>query len=327
MNPPMMRSLRSRTRVAFVVASTALLSGILLFPRPAGATGDPVIAAAGDIACDPSSSKFNGGNGTATACHEKSTGNQLLTGVSNGAFNAVLALGDTQYECGGYQAYLQSYDPTWGQVLWATYPVVGNHEYNTRGGTDCGSGASGYFRYFYPSGSPPTGGYYSFDIGTWHLIALNANCSFVACKKGSPQEQWLANDLATHPNTCTLAFWHQPRFSVGPTTLANVLPFWNDLYAAHADVVVNGHKHNYERLTKLNPIGSPDPSGIREFIAGTGGVNRSIGSRLYPGTEASDGKHFGILELTLHPTTYDWQFVADDGSGSVLDSGSDACVN
>ena len=168
------------------------------------------------------------------------------------------------------------------------------------------------------------GGYYSFDVGAWHLIALNANCSQVACKAGSAQETWLKNDLATHPATCTLAFWHQPRFSAGPSTLANLLPFWNDLYAAHADVVLNGHKHNYQRLTKLDPSGKPDPNGIREWVVGTGGDDHSLGSKLFPGTEASDGKHFGILTMTLHPGSYDWQFIADNGT--VIDSGSASCV-
>ena len=146
----------------------------------------------------------------------------------------------------------------------------------------------------------------------------------MACKAGSAQETWLASDLATHPNTCTLAYFHNPLFSAGPTTKTTVLPFWNDLYASHADVVLNGHKHNYERLTKLDPGGKADPNGIREIVAGTGGENHSITSTLYPGTEASDGSHFGILELTLHPAGYDWQFVSD--AGSVIDSGSDTCV-
>jgi acid phosphatase type 7 len=301
-------------------AVVAIVVGGVVFPsHPASATADPTIAAAGDIACDPTDSGFNGGNGTTNRCHEKYTA-QLL---SAGAFAAVLALGDTQYECGGATAFQRSYDPTWGAVKAITYPVVGNHEYKASGGTDCGTGASGYFGYFGAVAAGP-GGYYSFDIGSWHLIALNANCSFVPCKSGSAQERWLQGDLAAHPAACTLAFWHQPRFSAGPTTKANLLPFWNDLSQAHTDLVLNGHKHNYERLTKLNPSGSPDPNGIREIIAGTGGVNHSLSGTLFPGTQASDGTHFGILKVTLHQTSYEWSFVSD--AGAVLDSGSDACV-
>ena len=309
------------SRVVRIGAAIAMVVAALSFPsHRASAAGDPIVAAAGDIACDPADSGFNGGNGTTKRCHEKYTANQLTAG----SFTAVLALGDTQYNCGGAAAFNQSYDPTWGAVKSKTHPVLGNQEYNTSGGTDCGSGASGYFGYFGSTAGPSGKGYYSFNEGAWHLIALNANCSHVACRAGSAQEQWLKNDLATHPSICILAFWHQPRFSAGPTTLADYLPFWNDLYAAHADVVLNGHKHNYERLTKLNPSGSADAKGIREFVVGTGGENHSISSTLYSGTQASDGTHFGILKLALHATSYAWAFVSDDGK--VLDSGSDNCV-
>ena len=316
-----MRLGRPFVAVTFIVMAASIY--VSIFPlRPASATDDPVIAAAGDIACDPIDSGFHGGIGTPSRCHEMYTGAELV----GGAFAAVLPLGDEQYECGGTAAFKQSYDPAWGvdAVKSISFPVVGNHEYDTSGGTDCGKSASGYFGYFGAAAGDPTKGYYSYDIGTWHLIALNANCSHVACKAGSAQETWLANDLATHRNTCTLAYFHQPLFSAGPTTNSAVRPFWNDLYAAHADVVLNGHKHNYERLTKLNPSGAPATNGIREIIAGTGGENHSISAKLYPGTEASDGGHFGILEMTLQTGRYAWQFVSD--KGAVIDSGSDACV-
>src|SRR5438132_14090336 len=311
-------------RSFFAVTSIAMAAVIIsLIPlQPASATGDPVIAAAGDIACDPIDSGFHGGVGTPCRCHERYTGAELV----GGAFTAVLPLGDEQYECGGATAFEQSYDPAWGvdAVKSISYPVVGNHEYNTSGGTGCGKNASGYFGYFGAAAGDPTKGYYSYDLGTWHLIALNSNCGHVACQVGSAQETWLANDLAAHPNTCTLAYFHHPLFSAGPTTHSAVKPFWNDLYAAHADVVLNGHKHNYERLPKLNPSGSADATGIREFVVGTGGENHSISSTLYPGTQASDGTHFGILKLKLNAPRYAWVFVADDGK--VLDSGSDNCV-
>ena len=299
----------------------ALAIATLVIPEQrASAAGDPVIAAAGDIACDPADSGFNGGNGTTKRCHEKYTANQLTAG----AFAAVLALGDTQYECGGAVSYAASYNPTWGAVRSITHPVVGNHEYNTSGGTDCSSGATGYFNYFGSAAGPAGKGYYSFDIGAWHLIALNSNCPKVACSTGSVQEQWLKNDLATQPNTCTLAYFHHPRFSAGPTTVAKVKPFWDDLYAAHSDLILIGHKHNYQRLTKLDPSGNSAASGIREIIVGTGGENHSLSGSLYPGTQFADGAHFGILQLTLHATSYDWKFVSD--TGAVIDSGSDDCV-
>src|SRR6266480_7524263 len=228
------------------IATAAAVFSIVIPIRPASAAGDPVIAAAGDIACDPIDSGFHGGVGTPSRCHEKYTGAELV----GGAFTAVLPLGDEQYECGGAAAFAQSYDPAWGvaAVKSISYPVVGNHEYNSSGGTACGRNASGYFGYFGAAAGDPTKGYYSYDLGTWHLIALNANCSHVACKAGSAQETWLANDLATHPNTCTLAYFHQPLFSAGPTTNSAVRPFWNDLYAARADVVLNGQDRKSTRL-------------------------------------------------------------------------------
>jgi len=320
-----------RLRAAAVLVGLGIALTILVLPRLAGdianATGDPVIAAAGDIACDPLNSNYNGGNGRNGSCEELAVSDLLV----NSGYAAVLPLGDNQYYCGSYSAFTASYGPSWGRVLSVTHPAVGNHEYLTNGdsggSTGCDSsnaGAAGYFRYFGAAAGTKGQGYYSYDVGAWHLIALNSNCGQVSCKAGSAQETWLANDLATHPNTCTLAYFHHPLFSAGPTTKTTVLPFWNDLYASHADVVLNGHKHNYERLTKLNPSGAPATNGIREIVAGTGGENHSITSTLYPGTEASDGSHFGILELTLHPAGYDWQFVSD--TGSVIDSGSDACV-
>src|SRR6266851_4853684 len=161
---------------------------------------DPVIATAGDIACDPSNSNFNGGNGAANSCRQMYTSN-LLVGAN---LAAVLDLGDNQYYCGGYQAFLQSYGPSWGRVKSITYPAVGNHEYLTSGGTDCtpaNAGAAGYFAYFGAAAGQPGQGYYSYDIGTWHIIALNSNCGNAGgCGATSPQGIWLANDLQTHAN-------------------------------------------------------------------------------------------------------------------------------
>src|SRR5919199_1070162 len=207
--------------VVVTVASALVLAWSA--PVPAALSAGTIVGAAGDIACDPASSYFNGGAGTSSHCHQAKTANILLgAGVS-----AVLPIGDDQYECAGTTAFAQSYQPTWGALKNITYPSLGNHEYYTSGGTDCDTTghANGYFTYF--SGGPPVincptganvpcspGGYYSFDIGGWHLIALNANCSKVGgCTASSPQGQWLANDLAAHPALCTLAYWHQPRFS------------------------------------------------------------------------------------------------------------------
>lgn len=319
-------------RIIILSLPLLLVAGLTVIAAPdrveartaSASSVDPVIAAAGDIACDPTDPGFNGGNGSLTSCHEQQTSNLIV----NGGYDSVLALGDEQYECGGYKAFLQSYDPAWGRFKSITHPAVGNHEYNTSGGTDCSTGAAGYFQYFGAAAGAPSEGYYSFNIGSWHLIALNSNCNKVSCAQGSPQERWLANDLAADTSTCTLAFDHHTRFSSGGTgfvTNSNLLPFWNDLYQAHADLFLAGHHHFYERMAKLDPNGDPDPNGVRQFTVGTGGIN-SLGTATFafPGSQFRDDIHFGILELTLRSSGYDWRFISE--SGAVQDSGSDACV-
>lgn len=293
-------------------------------PVTTPSASDAVIAAAGDIACDPANSNFNGGQGSGNACRQLLTSNLITSAITS-----VLTLGDDQYDCGGYQAFLQSYDLSWGRVKGITYPSLGNHEYgtsSTTGGTDCGTNASGYFQYYgtsYPGISGvPSSGYYSYNIGAWHLIALNAECAHVSCSAGSAQETWLKQDLVSHNNTCTLAYWHQPAWD-GSSSTTNVQTFWSDLSAAHADIVLEGHVHNYQRFSQLDANGNPTTSGIRQFIVGTGGRSFA-GIPSAPGQQYTENTSFGILKLTLHATSYDWQFVST--SGTVLDSGSDNCV-
>ena len=298
-------------------AQTSVVAG-----RPQSAS-DPVIGAAGDIACDPASKNFNGGLGTKSACREKYTSDLLV----NTGLSAVLAVGDVQYECGGYQPFLQSYDPSWGRVKSITHPIPGDHDYDTTGGTDCDTTgkASGYFTYFGAAAGDPTKGYYSFDVGTWHVVALNTNCVQVGgCKAESPQESWLRADLAAHPDQCTLAFWHQPRFS-STKDYPNPGPFYQDLVDAGADAVLVGNQHYYERLAPLNNAGTYDPvSGVREFIVGTGGKSMQT----LPGTRRVGSevlaKTFGVLRLSLHANSYDWQFVPAAGQ-TFTDSGSAYC--
>jgi acid phosphatase type 7 len=319
-----------------MIAGLMVLASLGLFSvsSPASASGagtraalssDPVIAVAGDIACDPSNSSFNGGNGSSNSCREMYTSNLLL----NAGLSAVLTLGDTQYYCGGYSAFLQSYDPSWGRVKSITHPAVGNHEYLTSGGTDCtaaNAGAAGYFNYFGSAAGQPGQGYYSFDIGTWHLIALNSNCGDAGgCSATSPQGLWLANDLQTHTNFCTLAFWHIPLFSSGGRANHNSLAFWQLLYDNNADLILSAHDHIYERFAPQTPSGTLDTTrGIREFIVGTGGANHTSIVSVAPNSEVRNADTFGVLELTLHPTSYDWNFVPEAGK-TLTDSGSTAC--
>jgi len=321
-------------RFGYSILIAALLGLTSLFSGPAGLPGtsgvalaasDPVIAAAGDIACDPTNSSFNNGNGTSGSCRPKYTSDLLV----NAGLAAVLALGDNQYYCGGYQAYLQSYNLSWGRVKSITHPAVGNHEYLTSGGTDCtsaNSGAAGYFNYFGSAAGSPSQGYYSFDVGTWHLIALNSNCSSAGgCGSTSPQGQWLAADLAAHTNFCTLAYWHIPLYSSGGRASSNTQSIWQTLYNNNVDVVLNGHDHIYERFAPQAPNATVDTArGIREFIVGSGGANHTSLATIAANSEVRNVDTYGILKMTLHPTSYDWQFVSEAGK-TFTDTGTGNC--
>jgi peptidoglycan/xylan/chitin deacetylase (PgdA/CDA1 family) len=288
------------------------------------ANPDPVIGAAGDIACDPASPAFNNGDGTGTDCRAKSTGT-LLTGM-----DAVLPLGDNQYECGGPSAFQQSYDKSWGPKKAITRPVPGDKDYATTGGTDCPTTAgAGYYGYFGAAAGDPTKGYYSYNLGRWHVIALNsAPCGDDAsfCAAGSAQEQWLRADLAANPYTsCTLAYYQNPRF-VSSATGGDVTyqAIWADLAAGGVDVVLNGDSHWYERFTPMNANGGSDPNGVREFIVGTGGAGLDTPGTRLATSQALNAVTHGVLKLTLHAGGYDWQFLHDT-DGTFTDSGTASC--
>jgi acid phosphatase type 7 len=263
------------------------------------AAGDPVITAAGDIS-------------------RQALGNQVETSDRVLAIDATIALtlGDNQYPTGSLADYLAFYDPTWGRFKSKTRPVPGNHEYQT-------PGAAGYFDYFGSLARPEGTSYYSFDLGGWHLVALDSN---IARDPGSAQDQWLRADLAATDKQCILAFWHHPRFSSGTHHGGNtsVGPFWNALYAAGADVVLNGHEHNYERFGRQDPNARANAAGIRQFVVGTGGASHYGFGAPDPNSEFREASTFGVLELTLHPSSYEWEFVSS--SGEAVDSGGpDAC--
>ena len=272
----------------------------------------PVIAAAGDIACDPDSASFNAGNGTAGGCRQKFTSNSLV----NANFSAVLPLGDTQYDTGVYDEYLESYDPSWGRVKSVTRPAVGNHEYGT-------SGAAGYYQYFGTLAGDPTKGYYSYDLGSWHLIALNSN---IARDAASDQVKWLTDDLGATTKPCILAYWHHARWSSSAShgSDSSVAPFWNALYAAGADIVLAGHDHDYERFALQNPTGGADAGGIREFVVGTGGRSLYGFSTPLATSQVRNNTQFGVLMLKLQASSYSWRFVPEAG-GFFTDSGTTAC--
>jgi hypothetical protein len=303
----------------FAAAVIALLAAFGLAAPLASAPADPTIVAAGDIACDvlPNAPKEEVDDRSGpTDCRMVQTAD-LIARLHPAA---VLPLGDEQYADGAYAAFQSSYGPTWGRFDAIAHPVPGNHEYLTLG-------ADGYFRYFGERAGERGRGYYSYDIGAWHFVAINANCGHAAgCGPGSPQERWLASDLASHKSACTLAYWHQPRFSSGNHhSDANYQPFWEDLYAARADIVLNGHDHDYERFDPQTPSGAADAArGIREFVVGTGGKSHYTFRQTEASSVVRNNTDFGVLALTLHPHGYDWRFVPVR-VGGFSDSGSGRC--
>ena len=232
----------------------------------------------------------------------------------------VMAVGDLAYPDGSKENFT-CYDKTWGRAKSRTRPAPGNHEFHS-------ASATPYFDYFGGVAGDPKTGYYSYELGTWHIIVLNSECIDVGgCEPGSPEEKWLRADLAAHPVACTLAYWHKPLFSSGGAhgNDLTVKPLFQALYEANADVVVNGHDHDYERFAPQDPEGSPDPKrGIREFVAGTGGKNHRPFGESKPNSELRDATAFGVLKLTLKPNSYDWQFIPEAGK-SFTDSGSGKC--
>ena len=277
-----------------------------------------VIATAGDIVCDPTSGAFGGSQ--PAVCQHRATAD-LLAGA-----DAVLTLGDLQYPGGSFEHFMAGYDPSWGQHASTTYPAVGNHEYHV-------PGAQGYFDYWALKERPTGGvgaGYYVVDLGSWRLIALNSNCSPVPCAEGTAQNDFLEQALSPPAPSCVLAYWHHPLFNSG-TVHGSAMPsgvraFWTDLYAAGADIVLNGHEHNYQRYAKQDPAGVAVPNGIREFVVGTGGKGHygllDVKDANYEFGNATD---FGVLRLRLGESSYSWEFVATNGA--VLDAGGPVDCN
>jgi hypothetical protein len=287
---------------ATITASASGISGTATVTVSSAST-DPVLVGAGDIASCSSS----GDEATAT----------LLDAISG----TVFTLGDNAYESGSASEYTNCYGPSWGRHRARTRPTPGNHEYNT-------ANAAGYYGYFGTLAGDATKGYYSYNLGQWHIIVLNSNsdCGTISCAAGSAQEQWLRADLAANPTACTLAYWHHPRFNSGAEhgNDLNVAPLWQALYDFHADVILNGHEHVYERFAPQNPSGVADATGIRQFTVGTGGKNHYPLGTIQPNSQIQNATTYGVLKLTLHASSYDWQFVPVAG-GSFTDSGTGSC--
>jgi hypothetical protein len=288
-------------------------------PPPAAET-DPVLMAAGDIACDPSDSNFNAGNGTSNACAQLDTSRLLATAT------AVQTIGDNQYAAGSLSNFLASYDLSWGVYQAKTHPAIGNHE-----GTSSDSGV-GYCSYFgaaahcNASGNQDGAGYYSYDLGSWHVIVLNSNCTVAGgCGTDSPQYNWLVSDLAASTAACTMAVWHQPRFSSGNHgSDTSFTPFWQALIDANAEIVLNGHDHDYERFAPQDANGMASVSGLTEFVVGTGGKNHYAFSTPIANSLVRNSDTYGVASFTLHPSGWDWAFVPEAGE-TFTDAGAGSC--
>jgi hypothetical protein len=232
----------------------------------------------------------------------------------------VLALGDLAYDDGTARDFEQCYDPSWGEFRSRTRPVPGNHEYKT-------PGAAPYFDYFGSIAGTPEKGWYSFDLGAWHIVALNSNCSRVGCEAGSEQERWLRDDLRVHGPRCTLAFWHHPRFSSGVTHggSKSVQDLWQALMDNDVELALSGHEHLYERTAPLDARGKVDDAhGVRQFVVGTGGGNFYELGETITGSEAAFVETSGVMRMVLRTDGYDWRFLPGHAEGK-SDTGSAAC--
>ena len=265
--------------------------------------GPAILAGAGDIA---DCRDLSGAEATA----------KLLERLSG----TVMAVGDLAYPDGTKENF-ECYDKTWGRVKLRTRPAPGNHEFHS-------AGAAYYFSYFGPAAGDAKHGYYSYELGFWHVISLNSECEAIGgCNAGSQQEMWLRADLAAHPAACTLAYFHKPLFSSGSAhgDDLEIKPLWQALYDANADVVVSGHDHDYERFAPQTPDAAADHErGIREFVVGTGGKNLRPFGITKPNSEVRYIGSFGILKLTLHARSYDWEFIPVEGA-TFRDAGTGQC--
>lgn len=265
------------------------------------------VFAAGDIAeCGQRSPAESGAAKTAAL---------IATSLAEDEDYAVLALGDITYPVGVPAEYATCYEPTWGRFKTRTHPTPGNHEYYS-------PSAYGYFAYFGAAAGPGRGGYYSFDLGTWHIVSLNSN---LKPAEHAEQLAWLADDLKRSRSVCTLAFWHHPRFTSGGHGNNDWMQdVWQVLFEARTDIVLAGHDHNYERLAPLDADGLRDDSGIRSFVVGTGGAKLTPMLFTKQNSEISDNNTLGVLRLNLARNSYSWEFLPVSGS-SFTDRGAARC--
>lgn len=305
---------------AYTLRLTATDGTHTVFDEMAVAVSDAVLVGAGDIAPQCPAA---GGTGNLADALATST---LLDGIPGSVFT----LGDNAYVNGTASEFANCYDPAWGRHKPRTRPVSGNHDYNTPNATP-------YYDYFNgvgvqngPAGDRTQGGYYSYNIGSWHVVVLNSECTTLwntnGCAAGSAQEQWLRADLAASPTNNIIAMWHRPIYSSSSSaaTHAYLLPLYQALYDYGADLLLGGHWHNYERVAPLNPAGAIDTAfGIRSFVIGTGGIPLTSFGTTITGSEVRSNTAHGVMKFTLHDSSYDWQFIPIPGD-TLNDSGTAA---
>jgi hypothetical protein len=284
-----------------VLLLLAISTGSAVFPTQLlGQSDRAVLVGAGDIAgCERR-------RGEATA--------KLLDGIAGTVFTA----GDNAYPNGATREFIECYGMSWGRHRNRTRPAPGNHDYGS-------PQAAPYFQYFGANAGPAGRGYYSYDLGAWHIVSLNSNPD--AASWGAAQEEWLRQDLKAKPASCVLAYWHHPRFSSGKKhgDHPHLNALYKILYQYGVSVLVSGHDHIYERFAPQNPEGKADAKGVRQFIAGTGGAPLYLIGAVKPNSEVRDGDTHGVLVFTLNPTSYEWDFRPVAGQ-TFRDRGSAGCV-
>ena len=308
--------------VALVAAAVVLLGGRVPSNAGPGTTG--VAAGSGSPAASRTSPQSTApgvvlvGAGDIADC--SSDGDEATARLLDGLDGTVFTLGDNAYELGTSGEFRRCYDPSWGRQLDRTKPVPGNHDYLTKD-------AAGYFGYYGAAAGDPATGWYAYDLGAWRVYVLNSNCKLVGgCGEGSAQERWLRADLAAYRRECVLAMWHHPRFSSGMHgNDAVTADLWSDLYDAGAELVLNGHDHDYERFAPQTPGGSADPDrGIVEIVVGTGGRSHYAFETVRANSLIRDDTTYGVLRLVLSDGGWSFEFVPVPG-GSFADSGSGTC--
>lgn len=321
--------------VSLLTAGLTVVSGSVGAGAAAAATDSPYVVAVGDIACDPTAPAFNGGRGTPAGCRQQAVADAVRAANPD----IFLPLGDIQYIDGRYEAFMQSYDPAFGDLKSITKPIPGNHEYKVPRG-------AGYYRYFGDAAHQETKGTYSFDTGSWHVLAINSTQCTPSrpCGPGSDMAKWINGDIAAHPAQCVMAMWHHPLWSAGAHgDYKPMAPIWNQLEDLGVDVVLNGHDHLYQRTKPLGQaviergdLQPPDVTrgGMVEFVIGTGGEDNYKASGLanpaladamaMTGTNPNPGV-FGAVGFTLRDSGYDFEYLPAAGSSLLEDSGSRGC--